>query len=222
MIDKIPQEWLILWVEDRVLSKTVDTNRMAEFICFSRQRMTGYVKLLAMHPFSLLVGEGPGVGEIPKGAKYRFGITVGLWRKRVLRELLLPGESAWQLERLGSQRSDTLKDTFYALHYSRKTMPPLLDKHLIIKGRIHRDSIEFLMREGLDSYLTNRPIQSIGSFLYVKVYVAALDSLAWIQWWWKGVTRNLLPVVLIRESLVKKGLSRTAVVIFPVTCSYCS
>lgn len=190
MIDQIPQEWLILWVEDRVLTKTVDTHRIAEFVSFSHQRKAGYVKLIATHPFSLLGEEGPGVGEIPKGAKYRIGITVGLWRKRVLRELLLPGESAWQLERLGSRRSDALIDTFYALHYGGKSMPPLPDKHLVIKGRIVRDAIRFLKRERLDNYLTNRPIQSIGSFLYVKIYVAALDSLAWIQWWWKCVTKS--------------------------------
>lgn len=187
MINQIPQGWIILWVDDRVLSSTVDTRRMKEFVSFSHRKNAGYTKLISTHPFSLLTEEGPGIGEIPKGKRYRFGITVGLWRKRLLMELLSTGESAWQLERFGCRRADAMEDTFYALHYKKRFMPPLQDKHLVMKGKVIRDALQFLKKEGCDGILSHRPVQSIGSFLYMKIYISVWDSISLVRWWWKNV-----------------------------------
>ena len=72
------------------------------------------------------------VGTLSKGAIYRTGTVLPIWKKTTLSELLAPGESAWDFEICGSVRSDRY-DGFYCTHSI--TLPIL---NCVIKGKWQR------------------------------------------------------------------------------------
>ena len=179
MLDQIPEEWILLWIEDRVLAAPVDTRRIGAVVEFARGHDAGFVKLISSPPFARAKGTAE-FGEIEKGIRYRVCMTVGLWNKRTLRAILKPGESPWQTERAGSVRSDRLAARFFALTSRSRRRPPLVDMHLIIKGRLMRHATRFLRNEELLDELASRPLQTRTSALYVRAYLLMQDVKTWL------------------------------------------
>jgi hypothetical protein len=175
MLDHIQQEWIILWIEDRVLSAPVNTALVVKLIKLAQTQQIGYLKLIASHPFAFPEDQTQQIGDIPRGARYRVCMTVALWNKRVLLDLLVPGETPWDIERRGSRRANGLDERFCSLSIHVKDTPPICDVHLIIKGRLTRGGKEFLERHGLLGFVQNRSIQTVSSQLYVKLYSAFFD-----------------------------------------------
>jgi hypothetical protein len=177
MIKRIKQEWLIVWLDDRLLRARVVESRIIKLVEFASSQNIGYLKLAANHPFALDYDESTKYGDIPKGAKYRVGFTIALWRKSTLQAIIQNGESAWQLERNGSLRSAALQERFLALSIRDRLNPPLCDEHLIAKGRLIRACKPFLVSEALSHMLAGRKEQSWIGHLYTKIYYAAHDLL---------------------------------------------
>lgn len=175
MLSQIETEWVILWIEDRVLCSPVDTERIKKLIKDAQTDGAAFVKLIASYPYSILSNGTLEIGEISKGTKYRVCMTVALWNKHILLKLLRPGETAWLIERNGSLRSNSYQEKFYGLLFKFRNIPPITDQHLIIKGKLVRDSISFLKQENLYGHLQGRLIQTLPSYLYVKVY---------LMYWW--------------------------------------
>jgi hypothetical protein len=177
MLEHIDHEWLILWIEDRVLSAPVNTVRLNNLLNSAISDRVGFLKLISSHPYAF-VNDSKEIGEIPKGSKYRACMTVGLWNKNTLIQLIKPGESAWDFERSGSRRSINLKEKFCSLSYAIRNNPPLADTHLIIKGRLIRAAQGFLMKENLLHLVGKRPLQTLRSCLYVKLYLVVIGTTA--------------------------------------------
>jgi hypothetical protein len=190
MLEGIEQEWLILWIEDRVLSAPVHTERVSKLIALAQEQGAAYLKLLANHPFAMSAYGSSEIGEITRGTPYRACITVALWHKPALVALLRPGESAWDIERQGSERSSALPGAFLALSFAHRHDPPLADEHLIIKGRLIRGARDFIRRESLQDCMRGRPLQTLRSSLYVKAYLASHDLRSHIKWWWQRISQG--------------------------------
>lgn len=182
MLQRIDASWVILWIEDRLLAAPVDTARVTNLVAAAQNQDAGFVKLIASHPYAMEAGNCREFGLIPQGTPYRVCMTVGLWHKATLLRLLQPGETAWQIERLGSRRSDALDKAFCALSYPIRHSPPLRDTHVIVKGRLFRDAIPFLRREKLLEKLGTRQIQEARFYFYVKAYLMYLDFRAKLRW----------------------------------------
>jgi hypothetical protein len=184
MLGQIRERWVILWIEDRVLSEPVNTTRLVNLIRLAQTQQAGFLKLIGDHPLAFLKDSNKEFGEIPIEARYRVCMTIGLWDKQVLLRLLRPGETAWDLERQGSRRSVALGEKFFTLNAKRRNNPPISYKHLIIKGRLFRDARPFLEKENLH-HLIQRPLESIRTYWYVKVYLATMDIFSTLKWQWQ-------------------------------------
>jgi len=182
MLERIPEEWVIFWVEDRIISARVDTNRVQQLVADAQRRSAAYLKLIPEHP--LAYGEKAGMlGPVPKGTSYRVSMTIALWQKRSLRALLRRGETAWEIERKGSGRSNAQDAAYLALTPSQRRSPPIAHVHIIAKGKLLRDSRVFLAREGLAESLARRDIETWGNFLYSRLYHIYFRIVRPIQWW---------------------------------------
>lgn len=171
ILNKLYEEWVIVWVEDRVLNSQVDTPHLTELIKKAIGENYVYLKLISSHPYAVIKSESEEFGRLPKFIKYRVCLTVGLWKKEVLLKLLKPGESAWQFERRASTRAISLPDSFFALSYKFKDSPPISVEHLIIKGAVRRDALDYLRNENLLKGLDHRKVQSRQSYLYMRAYI---------------------------------------------------
>lgn len=175
MLDAVEQDWVILWIEDLVVSAPVETARVLNVVRKAQDERAAYLKLIANHPFAYGVAESSEFGEVPRGTAYRVCITVGLWRKEVLKKLIRRGESAWDLERNGTVRSNDTAEKFFALSVLRRRRPLFSIAHIIIKGRVNRDARAFLEKEGMLHSVRRRRTQSIRSWVYVRGYVGLHD-----------------------------------------------
>jgi len=122
LLSRVPSQWMILWTEDLLIQRKVRSRDLSVLIEQAMELDTGYLRL-ACPPLSLtsLACRSPtqitdGIWRIPKGTRYRVGITVGLWKKTVLSRLLRAGESAWDLEIHGSKRSDQFSEEFLTIN----------------------------------------------------------------------------------------------------------
>jgi hypothetical protein len=184
MLENIEHEYIILWIEDRILSKPVDTSRIQNLVNLAKNQNVGYLRLIALWPFAVPRDKLQEFGEISKGHKYRISITVALWKKSVLLKLLRPGETAWDLERQGSKRSNDFDEKFFSLSFSIIDSPPFSDQHLIMKGKLVRNTTDFLRREKLGTELSLRQIQTFWSYLYYRAYSNFVNFATYLRWRW--------------------------------------
>lgn len=164
--------WLILWVEDALFTRRIDTARVLSILEEAVSAGAGYLKLTADTPLAFDAPPGARVGEIPRGVRYRSAIGTALYRKDVLLKLLVPGSSAWDLDT--SDRSNALAEPFMALT-SREARTPLLPiVNAVIKGRWYLPAVSFLRREGFGWVLPGRDRQSLSAYLYIQAYLLRL------------------------------------------------
>jgi hypothetical protein len=95
------------------------------------------------------------LGEHERGAPFRASLQAALWRREVLLELLRRGESAWDFERDGSERSRAVPAPFYS------TWTPLMRYvAVLLRGKWSPEGIRLCRREGLAPDLAARPALS--------------------------------------------------------------
>jgi hypothetical protein len=184
MLGNIDSEWVVLILEDMFLSSPVDNHMLSEIVDSAISENVGYLKLANATPLYFSKNKSELIGAIPKGVKYRVGVGFALWNKDVLKRLLIPGESAWEIERNGSLRSSFFSEPFFALSSTLRSKPPLNYKNSVVKGKWNRGVIKFMRREGLQDFISNRKIQSIGSYLYIKAYLFRLELYLFFKKHW--------------------------------------
>lgn len=168
-VSQIPDEWLILWIDDRPPKAFVDTSQLANLINLAQSKEVGYLRLIPCTP-PALVDEEAGIGELPKGSRYRVSMTIALWKKSTLLKILQSGESPWDIEKRGGvQRSNAIEDKFYALSIDTHR-PPVLDIHLIVKGRVMPEGAKLLKQEGVFHYLEKRSGVTVWRYVYYLLY----------------------------------------------------
>jgi hypothetical protein len=171
-VSAVPTPWLILWVEDAVLTERIDTARVLSIIEEAVGMGAGYLKLTPDAPLSFDDAKGERIGEIPRGVRYRSAIGTALYRKETLLKLLVPGYSAWEMDK--STLSNELPEPFMALtvREARKPLLPIINA--VIKGRWYPPVVPFFRREGYGAVLPGREVQSIWSYLYIRAYLGRI------------------------------------------------
>jgi hypothetical protein len=168
----VPTEWLILWVEDGVFTERIDTPRLLSILREAVGAGAGYLKLTPDAPLSFADSSGERIGAIPRGVRYRSAIGAALYRKETLLKLLIPGASAWEMDKSG--RSNDFPEPFMALTVREARRPLLPAINAVIKGKWYLPVVGFFRREGYASVLPGRQRQSVWSFLYIHAYLARI------------------------------------------------
>ncbi|MHB1265452.1 MAG: hypothetical protein ACYC1S_13710 [Gemmatimonadaceae bacterium] len=181
-VSAIPTPWVILWVEDGIFTERIDSTRIIGLLESAVAAGAGYLKLTPDAPLSFDDRHGERIGEIPRGVRYRSAIGTALYRKDILLHLLVPGWSAWQLDK--SERSNDIPDPFMALTVREARRPPLPIVNAVIKGRWHRPAVPFLRREGFASVLPGRDVASWRSYLYIRFFLARVALLRLLRRHW--------------------------------------
>ncbi len=173
MLALIPEEWVIFWVDDRFISGPVVTAEVIRLIERGQKLDVAFLKLIPEHPLAYH-DHNHGLGPIPKGTKYRVSMTIALWRKTCLNQLLVFGETAWALEKNGTNRSVVFERPFYGLSKSLIDRPPIPHVHTLVKGRIIRSALKFLQRENLNQYFRARKRETAVSVIYSWIFCLSL------------------------------------------------
>lgn len=101
---------VLLFLEDMLLSQSIDQNRFLKIESFFEQNDASYLTLLDEPKGQK--SEYDEIEVLPKGSLYRCTATAAVWNIRVLKHILLKGESAWAFEKNASVRSDDFSGFF--------------------------------------------------------------------------------------------------------------
>jgi hypothetical protein len=143
---------LVLYLqEDYFIETPVDVDRIDHYASLMMQdpdiQHIGLTHFGAGHP--LLDDPREGLSCIGPRATYRISTQAGLWRTETLLSYLLPWESGWMFELLGTMRSWRRSDQFLTLD-RRTTRPAIEYQHTgIVKGKWSPFVLPLFEKEGL-------------------------------------------------------------------------
>jgi hypothetical protein len=182
ILSKIHTEWVIIWFEDAFISKTVNTAYVLLLIKQAIDSGASYLKLSADAPWVYTNDSTTLVAPVPKNVKYRAAFGMALYKKELLSRLLVPGESAWDLDK--SPKSNKLDDYFFALTTNGLKNPPFHFQHAVVKRKWTYSTPAFLRSEGLGRFIPNRELQSFKEHIYVKIFLFRLRLFRLFRLYW--------------------------------------
>tara|TARA_B100001996_G_scaffold381770_1_gene371919 strand:+ start:1021 stop:1770 length:750 start_codon:yes stop_codon:yes gene_type:complete len=181
MLDLIPTEWFIFWYEDIFLNKEVNTSRVKEFISKAQEKNVGSFKISSDYPLIYEDLEG-GIGKIPIGVRYRTALGMSLYRKDIFKKLMIPGKSAWELDKLNRPEID---EGFYALTLQQSKEPLIPHIHAVEKGEWMWGVKKFFESEELLQHIESRTTQSIFSHLRLKIFLFVIETFKFFKIHWR-------------------------------------
>ena len=185
MVNAIEEDYIMITVEDLFLSQKVDEMNFDKFIQEFFENKAKFFKLIHTYPLGYDHDTSKRIAAVSDGVKYRIGVGAALWDKKVLKENLMPGLSAWEMEKAGDFGRDIPSSDIYALNYHFGGKHPFQFVHGVIKGAWLRNSIKFLVKEGYGSYLPNRPILGWYQYLYLRMFGVLMFVFKATNYKWK-------------------------------------
>lgn len=193
---RVPFPYVLYVEEDSFFYQAVDTRRVLELAAFLFQSDGACMRLFPSPGPDAPVQESTEVGLISPGVPYRVALQAAIWHKETLQGLLVDGETGWEMELIGSRRSDTLQKPFFSVVMDpttgKNTNAPLpYLSRVCVKGKLTRGAVRFCMREKVPLDLSMR-----------RVY----------PWWYHAWERSVLHQIYVRvrsfggESLRRVGL----------------
>jgi hypothetical protein len=185
MIDKIEEEYLITTVEDIFLSAPVDERNLLLYFQEFFDNNAAYLKLLNTFPVGYDKDTSKRTASVASNVRYRLGMGTSLWRKKILKENLVPGMSAWDMEKGGKFGQDIPACDVYSLNYHFSGKQPLQYVHGVMKGAWIRKAIPWLIKEGYQEHLPNREKLSWSRTLYTWMFGNLMAIFKKINYKWR-------------------------------------
>jgi hypothetical protein len=162
-LSTIESEYVYILLEDVFINRDIDQAYFKSALACIDLAKPNYVNTKA-----LPMPRGPNhsrlVREVVKGSHYRASLCNAFWKKEMLLTLLMPGESPWEFERRGSERSNSHAD-FYG------TVKNIMEfHHIIIGGKVARDVLNLKGISG-SKILKKFPVLSRREWLSFRVSV---------------------------------------------------
>jgi hypothetical protein len=145
MLDEIRADYVIVMLEDFLLTETVDNAHIERLADIAVSQQLGSLRLYSIYPPEHAIAPYPELGAFHPGDAWRITAQAAIWRVETLRRLLVPGFSAWDFELIGSQMSDFMPDRIWGV---RK--PALVYDHAVEKGRWRPQGIAICRAAGVD------------------------------------------------------------------------
>lgn len=108
MLQSLGTTYILIFLEDYLLTAPVDGTIVEALANEMRSTGAEFIRFRPSPSPDRPVAGHPLLGELTPGTPYRVSLDIGLWRRETLFSLLEDGETAWDMEILGSRRSDTL------------------------------------------------------------------------------------------------------------------
>ncbi len=156
MVEQIQSPYILLFLDDHFLLQTVRTDVIEACLKALHGLGGGYLRLDPEPPPDRPVPGFVTLGAIESDSPYRCSLHVSIWRRDVLLTLLREGETAWDMELVGSRRSGYLETGFYATwkHVLR------YDCEGIVRGKWTSGGLRLAHREGMPVDFSRRPSQT--------------------------------------------------------------
>lgn len=181
-LESIPQPYLIYFQEDYFLNGRVNNALMAQDIAYAVEHDAASFCFYArsqLEPNFRPLNDRFGI--VPPDSDGRTRLQVTLWKKEVLRAILRPGETAWNMEARASERTRGL----LALSYlQRRDLPIPYLMSAIVRGLWTPQALSMCQEAGIEIQPRFR---------------STLSEVAWRRRIRRGIDRMTLALALARQ-----------------------
>lgn len=155
-LKKIDSPYILYLQEDYFLKSKVNTNNIIKLFDYLKKEKAGCLRLYPSPGPNMRYKNSPDAGEINKTVDYSISTQATIWDKKVLENLLIDGESGWDMEIKGSKRISNLKTPFLCVY--KKAIDYFCTA--IKRGRWYYDAVKLCEKEGIKIDKNKRPIES--------------------------------------------------------------
>jgi len=160
-LKQIPERYVILLLEDYLLTRPVSTAMIETLAAYMRQRRAGCLRLYPCPGPDVSCPDNMEVGEILKGSAYRLSTQAAIWDKLVLLGLLRQGETPWELEGLGSKRTNALDAPFLSVKRNDDNIYPIsYFCTAVVRGKWVPAAVRLCRKEDIQVDLGIRPLET--------------------------------------------------------------
>lgn len=188
ILEKIKEDYIFVVQEDMVIVSEIDQSIVAQ--CFELLRSGKALYIHDKHPLQHPRRAVDSLfGIYDRGMPYRITYT-GFWNRKYLLSLLLPGESGWNFEKMGSYRS-AYNDGIY---YLKKELYKKV--HLVAKRKWRRQALKEAAAHGLRIDMTKRSIISGWEVIPDFIRDSYFNVVIRINWKWRLRVMDLMRKLL--------------------------
>lgn len=162
MLREANREHVLLCLEDYFFYE-IDAARVIEAYDIFLKLHADYLQLTPTPNPDLKVPGYPSVGRIKNNAHYKTAIGFQFWKTDTFLGLLRDGESAWDMELHGSERTGHA-DSFY-----RYWKPAARFHNAIVSGKWQRSAVQFCADKGVELDLTRRQVYTAGQTVWIAI-----------------------------------------------------
>ena len=147
-LQTLPHEYVLLYIEDLFLIDNVHSAKVSALIQRCMNAEWNYLRLNPTPKGDSFLDSD--ISIISPGSVYRSSVVFSVWKKNILLKLLQQGESAWDFEEYGTERTDEFNH-FYAANH---TLIPACNT--VIKGVWDRQALKKIQELGIQPDLSQR------------------------------------------------------------------
>ena len=175
ILDRISEEYVLVLLEDIFITSGIETRQIENIFKFMKTTKAKHIHLRPLPQPDRLVDNNLKLGLYEKGCPYRVN-AAGFWNKSDLYSLLIPGESPWNFEIMGSYRS-SYSDGFYCLTKQLFTWV-----HVVDKGSWLQDAVAYCQKNNIIIDLSKRPILKISRKISTMMKIYYFDLIILVSW----------------------------------------
>lgn len=108
-IEQIDEDYVLFWLDDVFLNSKVDTQEIKKHFAWVVENKVDFLRLRA-NPRPEKYQSG--YGRLGVNASYRVSIFATIWHRKKFLDVVIPGESAWEFELNGTERSKVYSNFF--------------------------------------------------------------------------------------------------------------
>lgn len=157
-LQQIESPYVLVAMEDHLLDRPVASARVSELIGTMARQGAACVHLGPDPLPERALPEAPGVGLVLPGQPFRVNLQTAAWRRSTLLDLVVPGESAWDFEVVGTQRSVSLEVPFLSLDCAESDAPVHYYRTGVVRGKWMPGAVRLCRREGIVIDTRQRPV----------------------------------------------------------------
>lgn len=146
-LEKIPEDNVILLLEDNFFYKKIDNEKVKYYVSHLEENNIGFLRLYRYHTLGNLLPwpKCDGLRTIGDGGEYRITLQPAIWNKESLRRILTDGDDAWDVE---TKRNNVVFDKpFLTIPHEEESVIPYIQG--VRRGIMPKKTVEFLKQEGV-------------------------------------------------------------------------
>lgn len=163
-LEQLDSKYVVVMMEDYFLTRSVDTHRVEGLMQVMRSMNAACIHLFPDPVPARALSSHPGVGYVDPGQAFRVNLQAAAWNRATLIQLVRPGESAWDFEVRGSERSDALPQPFLSLTCAESEAPFHYYRTGVVRGVWMPGAVRLCRREGIELDLSRRKVGWIRGF----------------------------------------------------------